>query len=192
MPFILASSSPQRIKLLHQVKRKPFKIVNPNIDETIFPNEGPKDLCCRLALLKAKNIHSKYSKDFILAADTVVSSGKRVLEKTNCKNQAQVFLNFLSGKRHRVYGGIALVGPNIVRVRSVTTQVSFKRLSKEEIRRYLDTEEWKNKAGAYAIQGLASTFIKRINGSYTNVVGLCVYTVESVLGGIKEIKNGDN
>lgn len=189
MPFILASSSPQRIKLLNQLKRIPIKIISPNIDESLLPNENPKNLCCRLALLKARSVHSQYIDHYVLAADTVVSSGKRVLGKTTNRNKAHDFLNILSGKRHRVYGGVALVGPNTVRVKSVTTHVSFKRLSKEEISNYLDTDEWKNKAGGYAIQGFGGKFVKRINGSYTNVVGLCVYTVESVLGNIREANN---
>ena len=187
MPFILASASPQRIDLLTQIGRVPKQIVIPDIDETVLKGEKPKNLSCRLAYLKAKSVSDRYNNNFIVAADTVVCSGRRILEKTQCKNKAYNYLNILSGSKHRVYGGIAVIGPNVKRIRSVVTHVSFKKISDQEIELYLKTNEWKNKAGAYAIQGQGSKFIKRINGSYSNVVGLCLYTIESILGNLKEL-----
>ena len=189
MPLILASASPQRLDLLTQIGRVPERIVIPDVDEKILNGEKPKDLCCRLALLKAENVSNRFNKNFVIAADTVVCSGTRVLQKTENKDKAYDYLKVLSGSKHRVYGGVAVLGPNIKRIRSVVTYVSFKRLTDQEIELYLKTDEWRNKAGAYAIQGNASKFIKRINGSYTNVVGLCLYTVESMLGNLKELDN---
>lgn len=183
MAFILASASPRRIELLGQIGRQPDAVVPADIDETPQRDESPKALASRLALAKAKAVAEAHNGDIVLAADTVVACGRRILPKPKNEQDAKRYLTLLSGRRHRVYGGIAVVTPDGSRVRSVMTHVTFKRLSPDEIRSYLACGEWRDKAGAYAIQGRAASFVKQINGSYSNVVGLCLYVTEAMLVG---------
>lgn len=184
--FILGSSSPRRVDLLSQLGVVADEIIPADIDETPLENELPRNLAQRLANEKAKAVASKiqYTNSFILTADTVVSLGRRILPKTENINEASRCLDLISGKRHRVYGGIALVLPNgEIRTRLVQTIVHFKRLSQSEKDYYLASEDWKGKAGGYGIQGKAGIFVKSIQGSYTNVVGLCVYNCYQMLNG---------
>ena len=183
MAFILASASPRRMELLGQIGQQPDAVIPANIDETPRLEESPKALASRLALEKAKVVACAHSCDIVLAADTVVACGRRILAKPKNEQDAKRYLTLLSGRRHRVYGGIAVVTPHGARVRSVMTQVTFKRLSPDEIGSYLACDEWRDKAGAYAIQGRAASFVKQINGSYSNVVGLCLYVTEAMLVG---------
>ncbi|MBX7146419.1 MAG: Maf family protein [Alphaproteobacteria bacterium] len=174
MPLILASSSPQRHLLLKQIGITPDQIIDPQINEIQFKGEKPKTYVQRLALSKASKINQKFSDHYILAADTiVVVRNQKILTKPSSKEEALYYLNLLSGKRHKVYGGIALITPwqkSIVKV--VTTKVQFKKLSPSEITTYLQCNEWKDKAGGYAIQGRAALYISWIEGSYSNIVGL--------------------
>lgn len=181
MAFILASASPRRLKLLGQLGREPDAVVSADIDEDRLGDEPPKAMVERLALAKAKVVAQSHGNDIVLAADTLVACGRRILPKPSNEKDARTFLALLSGRRHRVYGGIAVVTPEGQQVRSVMTQVVFKRLSQHEIESYVQSGEWQDKAGGYAIQGKAASFVKRINGSYTNVVGLCLYTTEAML-----------
>lgn len=182
MAFILASASPRRLDLLTQINRVPDAVVPADIDETPRSGELPRQLVARLAAEKAAHVASQYTTDVVLAADTVVACGRRILPKPADEDEACRCLDLLSGRRHRVYGGVSILAPEgVARDRVIVTQVTFKRLSDRERDAYVETGEWRGKAGAYAIQGRAGAFIKQINGSYTNVVGLCVYTVEALL-----------
>lgn len=181
--LILASSSPRRLDLLKQAGIVPDDVSPADIDETPLRDESPKDTALRLAQAKASVIDNKDGA-FVLAADTVVACGKRMLPKAETSEQAVECINLLSGRRHKVYGGICIVLPSGKFVsRSVMTAVNFKRLSDLEMQAYLDLEEWHGKAGGYGIQGMAGAFIKSVHGSYTNVVGLCLYNTWQMLSG---------
>ena len=182
-PLILASSSPRRRDLLAQIGITPAEIRPADIDETPHKGEIPRVHAERLALEKAKAISEPGS--FILAADTVVGVGRRILPKAEDRETARACLELLSGRRHTVYGGIAIVAPDGTTVtKLVSTAVMMKRLHETEIAAYLDSGDWDGKAGGYAIQGGAAAFVKAINGSYSNVVGLCLYTTHQVLQGL--------
>ncbi len=184
-PLILASASPRRRDLLAQVGLVPDEIDPAEIDETAGKSELPGPLARRLAEDKAVAVADRHRDAFVLGADTVVGVGRRIVGKPRDADEARRFLELLSGRRHRVYGGICAVAPDGRRTtRLVTTVVRFKRLSRAEIDAYLATGEWQGKAGAYAIQGHAAAFIPAINGSYTNVVGLDVAAVAAMLAGL--------
>ena len=182
--LILASASTRRLELLGQIGVIPDHVKPAQIRETAMKNESPHRLAIRLAQEKTLAVAKTYLGDFIIGADTVVACGKREVPKAQNEGQALENLNLLSGKRHRVYGGISLILPNGKSIsREVITMVQFKRLSKDEITNYINIGEWRGKAGGYAIQGYAQSFIKRINGSFSNVVGLCLYETKMLLEG---------
>ena len=183
--LILASQSSRRLELLGQVGIVPDEVAPADIDETMLPGERPRDLARRLAADKARHVAGKFPGDWVLAADTVVACGRRVLGKAEDEQQARAFLKLLSGRRHRVYGGVAVIDADGgLHGRSVMTQVVFKRLGPDEIDAYLDSGEWKGKAGAYAIQGRAAAFVPKITGSYSNVVGLPLAETQALLRGL--------
>lgn len=181
--LILASASPRRLDLLRQIGIRPDEISPADIDETPFKSEKPRELAARLAYEKAEHIAKEHDDAFILASDTVVACGRRLLGKAVDEKEATNFLKLLSGRRHDVFTGVSIITPNGVSKRVVKTVVRFKNLSQEEINQYLSHDEWKGKAGAYAIQGLAAKFIISINGSYSNVVGLPLFEVANMLKG---------
>lgn len=182
--LILASASPRRVDLLAQIGITPSDIIPADIDETPIKGELPRDLALRLARAKAEAIASASEGAYILAADTVVACGRRVLDKALNEDEARAHLTLLSGRRHHVYGGIAIVTPNGgVLTRLVDTVVQFKRLSVSDIQEYLESGEWEGKAGGYAIQGRAAAYIKFMQGSYSNVVGLSLYDIMQLLDG---------
>ena len=182
--LILASASPRRRLLLDQVNLKPAQIIPAGVDETPMQGEMPRKLAIRLAFEKGFKVAASFPDDFILAADTVVACGRRILDKVESPDAASKHLRLLSGRRHQVYGGVAVVTPGgTFHTRLVTTQVTFKRLNSSEIEGYLESGEWKGKAGAYAIQGIAGAFVKRMNGSCSNVVGLPLYETLALLRG---------
>ena len=182
MRLILASASPRRRDLLNQIGYVPDVVVPAEVDEDPLPRERPRDLAERLSRLKAGSIAEAYPDDVVLAADTVVALGHRCLGKPADATEARTFLTKLSGRRHRVYGGVCIITPDgRVLSKVVMTQVRFKRLSERDIMDYLADGEWKGKAGGYAIQGRAAAFIPWINGSYTNVVGLPLMETASLL-----------
>lgn len=188
--LILASASPRRVELLKQIGITPAEIIPADIDETPLRGELPRDLALRLAEGKARAIASDHSDAFILAADTVVGSGRRILDKAEDEAYARECLEALSGRRHHVYGGIALITPGGDCVtRLVDTVVQFKKLSSGEVDEYIASGEWDGKAGGYAIQGLAATYIKFIRGSHSNVVGLSLYDTMKMLSGAGYKKN---
>ena len=154
------------------------------IDEQPLPRELPRALALRLAVAKAEAIAALCPEAVVLGADTVVARGRRVLPKPSSAEEAGACLKLLSGARHRVYGGIAVSAAGGRRaVRLVTTAVAFKRLTADEMARYLASGEWRGKAGGYAIQGLAAAFVRQITGSYSNVVGLALFETAQLLNG---------
>jgi septum formation protein len=184
-PFILASASPRRLDLLAQVGVTPDRVEPAEIDETPFNGELPRVLAARLARAKADAVAARYPDAVVLAADTVVACGRRILDKPADAAEARKTLKLLSGRRHRVYGGICVAGAGARRSRVVVTQVHFKRLEAAEIEAYIESAEWQGKAGAYAIQGRAGAFVVKINGSYSNVVGLALYETLALLNGVR-------
>ncbi len=182
MMLILASASPRRLQLLKQIGITPDKVISTDIDETELKGELPRDAALRLAIAKANAVNEKNS--YILAADTVVACGRRILPKTENEKQARECLELLSGRRHHVYGGIALKTPDgKVIKRLCDTIVNFKKLTLTEINDYLQSGEWRGVAGGYAIQGRASAFVKFLGGSHSNVVGLSLYDTMIMLDG---------
>lgn len=180
--FVLASASPRRLTLLTQIGVTPDGVLAAEIDERPRKEELPRDLARRLAGAKARAVAERSPGSWVLGADTVVACGRRALPKASTEKEARVCLQRLSGRRHRVYGGVALVGPQGgVTDRIVITSVAFKRLSSEEMDAYLASREWEDKAGAYAIQGLAAAFVRSLVGSYSNVVGLPLYETVALL-----------
>ncbi|MBL4639724.1 MAG: septum formation protein Maf [Kordiimonadaceae bacterium] len=180
--LILASASPRRLDLLGQIGVIPSGIIPADIDENPFDGEKPKAHAERLAREKAAKVAEDNSGTLILAADTVVACGHRILPKAEDKQSAFKCLTLLSGRRHKVITGISLVLPcGRQLVKSVTTTVIFKRLSEQNIKTYLASGEWHGKAGGYAIQGLAAGYIRSISGSYSNVVGLPLFEISGWL-----------
>ena len=179
--FVLASASPRRIELLKNIKIFP-KITYPSeINEDIISKESAKKYCIRIAKNKALKALEKYPEEFILSADTIVFCGNKIFLKPKDKEEAKKFLAFFSGRKHNVLTCVCLAKKNLIKLKKVFTKVTFKRLNAQEVEEYLSTNEWKDKAGAYAIQGYAEKFIKRINGSYSNVVGLPLYETYNLL-----------
>ena len=187
---MLASGSPRRLALLAQIGVDPDAILPSEIDETPRRGESPRGLAERLASEKAVASAAvalearELAPCLTLAADTVVSVGRRMLPKCEILDEAEACLRLLSGRAHRVFTGLALATPGgALRRRLVETRVRFKRLSRDEIEAYLGSGEWRGKAGGYAIQGLAGAFVVRLVGSYTNVVGLPLAETNALLAG---------
>jgi septum formation protein len=188
--LILASGSPRRVDLLNQAGIEPSRLMPMDIDEAPRKSEHPRSLARRLSTEKAEAALAAIKGDitwkgsYILAADTVVAVGRRILGKAEFADEASSSLNLLSGRSHWVYTGVCLVTPDRkIRQKIVETKVRFKRLSGFEIENYLASGQWRGKAGAYGIQGLAGTFVQKMVGSYTNVVGLPLYETILLLTG---------
>jgi septum formation protein len=188
--LVLASGSPRRVMLVNQAGIEPDALRPTNIDETPKRGELPRACANRLARAKADAALELVRADdelngaYILAADTVVAVGRRILPNAELLDEAAQCLRLLSGRNHRVHTGICLVTPDqAYRQRLVETRVRFKRLSEEDIEAYLASGEWRGKAGGYAAQGIAGSFIVKIVGSYTNVVGLPLYEATTLLAG---------
>jgi septum formation protein len=182
--LVLASASPRRLELLHQIGIAPAAVDPAEIDETPLKGELPAAYAKRIAALKLETVVARHPDSFVLAADTVVACGRRILPKAEDEATARRCLTLLSGRRHHVLGGIAMATPQGRRVtRLVDTAVIFKRLSEPEIAAYLRSGEWHGKAGGYAVQGAAAVFVKALSGSYSNVVGLSLYDVAAMLNG---------
>ena len=184
-PLVLASASPRRLELLRQVGIEPATVAPAAIDEAPRARELPAHYARRMAREKAEAVASDHADAFVLGADTVVALGRRILPKAEDEAAARACLERLSGRRHRVLGGLAVIAPDGRRAeRLVATAVTFKRLEAREIAAYLASGEWRGKAGGYAIQGRAAAFIPRINGSYANVVGLPLTETLALLTGL--------
>ncbi len=185
IPFVLASASPRRLDLLRQIGVTPDDIDPADIDESPRRAETPRAYALRMARDKARVVAARHLGAVVLAADTVVACGRRILPKTEDPRQARQCLTLLSGRRHRVIGGLCVVDPSgRTHARAVETRVGFKRLSEMEFAAYLASGEWHGKAGGYAIQGLAAVFVDFLNGSYPNVVGLALAETYAMLVGI--------
>ncbi len=181
MRLILASASPRRRDLLAQIGVEPDEVRPAEIDETPLRGELPRAYVARMAREKAAAVTAEQA--LVLAADTVVSCGRRILGKPRDAGEAVDFLLLLSGRRHRVTTAVCLVQSDAQRLRLVETRVKMKRLSDAELSAYLRSGEWQGKAGGYAIQGIAGAFIPEIIGSYTNVVGLPLTETANLLAG---------
>jgi septum formation protein len=188
--LVLASGSPRRVSLMNQAGVEPDALRPADVDETPQQGELPRVCANRLAYGKATTALNGIGPDddvygaFILAADTVVAVGRRILPKPELVDEAAQCLRLLSGRSHRVYTALCLITPKRrYRQRVVETRVRFKRLSNEDIESYLGSGEWRGKAGGYAVQGLAGTFVVKLVGSYTNVVGLPLYETIALLSG---------
>ena len=185
LKFILGSSSPRRLQLLKQINFYPNVIFKPEINEDPQRKELPILYVKRMAKMKMDVVKNKFPNDLILTADTIVYVGRRIIDKTNEKSKAIKFLELLSGRRHRVSTAFNLYCKDkIDSLRVVTSVVKMKRLTENEIKSYIETDEWKGKAGAYGIQGSAEKFIQFISGSYTNIVGLPLNQVYGSLDSI--------
>ncbi|NQW09972.1 MAG: septum formation protein Maf [Alphaproteobacteria bacterium] len=182
--FVLASASPRRLDLLARIGLVPDEVDAADIDETPTRRELPRAHAARLAEAKAEAVAARHPGAFVLAADTVVACGRRILPKAETEADARDCLRLLSGRRHRVIGGVCLIAPQGARgYRLVETRVGFKRLTAEEVSGYLASGEWRGKAGGYAIQGLAAAFAPFLSGSHSNVVGLPLAETYALLAG---------
>jgi len=182
--LILASASPRRRELLAQVGIAPDRVEPADIDETPSKSETPAQLADRLARSKAAVVAERYPQAVVLAADTVVSLGRRFLEKAADEAEATRFLKMLAGRNHRVHTGVAVAHAGRIAVRVVETRVSLKVLSEAEIAAYVASGDWQGKAGAYGIQGPAGAFVRRIVGSHPAVMGLPLYETVCLLEGV--------
>jgi len=183
-PLVLASASPRRLALLRQAGIEPAAVVAPSVDETPRKAEPPRAYALRLALAKADAVAKDRPDAVVVAADTVVALGRRILPKAGDAEEVARCLRLLSGRRHMVMTAVAVKPPGAaMRTRVVATRVSFKRLTETEIAAYLASAEGVGKAGGYAIQGRAEAFVRALNGSYSNVVGLPLFETLSLLGG---------
>lgn len=186
--LILASASPRRLALLEQIGIVPDRLLPADVDETPKPRELPRTLAKRLSRTKAETAREILLEEkesaILLAADTVVAVGRRILPKPETVEEAADAISLLSGRNHKVFSALCLITPDgKVRQKISETRLRFKRISKSEFEAYLASGEWRGKAGGYAIQGLAGSFVIRLVGSYTGVVGLPLYETLTMLDG---------
>ena len=183
--LVLASASPRRLELLRQIGVTPDRIEPADIDETPLRDETPRLAAMRLAREKALAIGPRAVGAYVLAADTVVAVGRRILPKAETEDEARACLALMSGRAHKVLTAVAVLGPDgRIAARLSETRVHFKRLTPNETAAYLAGGEWRGKAGGYAIQGAAGGFVMALQGSYTGVVGLPLYETRCVLEGL--------
>lgn len=182
--LVLASASPRRLDLLRQIGLEPDQVDAAEIDETPLSHETPRQLALRLAAGKVDKIARDHADAIVIAADTVVAVGRRVLPKAETEEEARACLALLSGRGHRVLTGVAIRGPDGRGAqRLVETRLQFKRLGERELAGYLKSGEWRGKAGGYAVQGRAGAFVIALHGSYSAVVGLPLYETRNLLIG---------
>jgi len=187
--FVLGSASPRRLDLLARLGLTPDAVDPAEIDETPEKDELPAAYAARMAAEKARTVASRHPDAVVLAADTVVAVGRRILPKADDPVTARACLKLLSGRRHRVFGGVIIIRPEGLmgagepaeHDRLVQTTVSFKRLEAQEVDSYIESEEWRGKAGGYAIQGRAEGLVRFVSGSYSNIVGLPLFEVRQIL-----------
>jgi len=184
-PLVLASASPRRLDLLARLGIAPERVIATDIDETPLRGELPRPHAVRLALAKAEAAAAEAPAAIVLAADTVVAVGRRILPKAETEAEARACLALLSGRRHRVLTAVVLALPDGRRLRRVVeSAVTFQRLTEQQLAEYLAGGEWRGKAGGYAIQGRAEAFIRFLSGSHSNVVGLPLFETAQMLRGI--------
>lgn len=183
--LVLASASPRRQELLSRIGLVPAAVDPAGIDETPLKGEPPRQYALRLARAKAAVVSPGHGGAFVLAADTVVACGSRILPKADDPDTARRCLSLLSGRRHRVYTGVCVVAPDgRLASRVVQTIVGFAVIPDDRLRAYIDGGEWSGKAGGYAIQGMAEIFVTGLNGSWSNVVGLPLHETDRLLTGL--------
>lgn len=187
--LVLASASPRRVELLAQIGVTADLIDPADIDETPLDGELPRVYADRMAVLKAEAVAPRHKGALILAADTVVACGRRILQKADDETHARSFLQLLSGRKHKVITGIALVLPDGKMLhKTVVSSVTFRTLGGDDIADYIASGEWQGKAGGYAIQGLGAAYIRALSGSYSNVVGLPLFEVAGWLKAQHKLK----
>ncbi len=185
MRLVLASASPRRLELLAQLGVRPDEILPADLDETPLKEETPRLLAQRLATEKCRAVHGLRPDAYVLAADTVVAVGRRLLGKAAHEAEARRFLQLLSGRAHRVLTGVAVAAPGGRSASRLSeTRLQFKRLTEAEIESYVASGDWRGKAGGYGIQSRAGAFVRGLNGSYTGVVGLPLYETMNLLTGL--------
>ena len=185
LPLVLASASPRRLDLLARLGIVPAQVIATDIDETPLKRETPRPHAVRLAFAKAEAAAARAPDSLVLAADTVVGVGRRILPKAETEAQALECLTLLSGRRHSVTTAVVLALPDGRRLkRVVDSAVTFQRLTEQQVAAYLADGEWRGKAGGYAIQGRAEAFIRFLSGSHSNVVGLPLFETAQLLRGI--------
>jgi septum formation protein len=183
--LVLASASPRRLDLLRQIGLEPHAVEAAEVDETPLRDETPRQLATRLAMAKADRVAPLHADSHVLAADTVVAVGRRVLPKASDADEVRACLGLLSGRAHRVLTGLCAIAPDGRRAhRLVESRLHFKRLTTSDIDRYLASGEGVGKAGGYAIQGCAGRFVISLQGSYSGVVGLPLYEAANLLAGL--------
>jgi septum formation protein len=183
--LVLASASPRRLELLRQIGLEPDAVVAAEVDETPLKEETPRQLATRLAIAKAAVVAPQHPGSHILAADTVVALGRRILPKAESADEVRACLTLLSGRAHRVLTGLCAVGPDGRRIhRLVESRLHFKRLTPGDIESYLACGEGVGKAGGYGVQGRAGRFVINLQGSYSGVVGLPLYEAANLLAGL--------
>ena len=183
--LVLASASPRRLDLLRQIGLEPDAIDPADTDETPALRELPRAYALRMAEAKLAAVMPRHSTAVVLAADSVVALGRRILPKAETEAEARACLALLSGRRHKVLGGVAVGSAGKVRTRLVETAVRFKRLERAEVDAYVRSGEWQGKAGGYAIQGRAASFVAFLSGSYSNVVGLPLFETLALLRAVR-------
>ena len=184
-PLVLASASPRRLDLLARIGVVPDRVLPTDIDEIPHRAELPRPLAARLAAGKAAAAAALAPGALVLAADTVVGVGRRILPKAETEAEARACLELLSGRRHHVYTGVVVITPEGRRLsRLVDTILTFQRLTEQQIADYLAGGEWRGKAGGYAIQGKAEVFVRFLSGSHSNVVGLPLFETAQLLRGV--------
>ena len=184
MKLVLASESPRRLALLAQAGIAPDAVLPAAIDERVIKGELPRAHALRLAVEKAHRVESEWNGPpaFVLAADTVVAVGRRILPKAEDEAQVRGCLSLLAGRRHQVITAVALIAPDgKLRTRVALTRVSMMRMTTRQIARYADSREGVGKAGGYAIQGKAEMFVRFLSGSHSNVVGLPIFETRALL-----------
>lgn len=189
MKLVLASSSPRRLELLTQIGYKPDVVEGADIDETPRKNENPKIYASRLGKEKAEVIANKHDDAIIIAADTMVALGRRIIGKA--ENRAEAFrdLNLMQGRKHKVHTGMSIIkkqGGKLTQSshKLITTIVEFKPMSADELNWYIDTNEWHGKSGSFTLMGIAAGFIRSVNGSHTNIIGLPLCEARQILIGM--------
>ena len=182
MRLVLASASPRRLDLLARIDLVPDAVIPADVDESVPKGELPREHALRLAVEKAAAVAAKEPHALVLAADTVVAVGRRILPKVEDEATLRACMKLLSGRRHRVITGVALAIPDQpLRTRLVETMIAMKPLSEEEIDYYASHGEWRCKAGGYALQGYGEVYVRHIAGSYSNVVGLPLAETRTLL-----------
>ncbi len=181
----LASASPRRLDLLRQVGLVPDRVEPADIDETSLRDERPRQLALRLAIGKGQAAQARLAGHYVLSADTVVAVGRRILPKAETEADVRACLKLISGRKHDVLTGVAVIAPDgRMASRVVEARVAFKRLSLVEAEGYIASGEWRGKAGGYAIQGQAGAFVQEISGSYSAIVGLPLNETMAILEGL--------